>query len=821
MNYVGIDLGTTNSAICSFDGETMRLHKNSEQGDVTPSVIFIDRKGNKRIGPDAYRNLATSEGRAAVKFKRLMGSRTPISLTAADMTFTPEQCSAEILRHLFGLLPEEFRVGGVAGTVITVPAAFDQMQKEATLCAAETAGIGSIALMQEPVAAVMSAMRHRKGDGRFVIYDLGGGTLDVAIADGSGGRVTLLAQHGISRCGGADFDQLIFDQCVKPWLLKNFDLPPNFDSDPRFRAIAQIGLFQTERAKIDLSARDETFVTSSDGDLRLSDLAGKEIDLHVPISRVVFDRLISERISDSIQAVRETLDKAQLTSRDVDRIVFVGGPTQYKPLRDKVCDALGIPPSSELNPMTAVAEGAAIFAESIDWSSENRGRKTNKGSVAASDIGVSFNFVSRTPDAKSRVVAKQSGAAAVVVEFQADSPDTGWSSGRVSMRDGAFVELPLAKSGDNRFKIFAFDRSGTVVRTEQITITRTEATVDAIPASHSIGVEVRSKLGGQTELVKLVSSGDSLPKKGREKFLAQDSLKAGSSSSLKFKLWEGEFEHPIEDNRFVGLFEIKGTDFDHGVVPAGAEVFCDYLMTDAGNIILEVTIPSVSSTFNSGKNYYSPQGVNLLNDQARISEDANAVRQRIDKMQEAVRDPSLDQARQQLDFDGPLHDSNSAQQAIDKVGKAKKLLSEARHRHLKDIRQQELDEAMEFFERAIRRFARQSEASSFDSAARTAQSYIDNGRAEFEAHLGTLHGLSFSILWRQDWFAIDLFKSVSKSAHEFDSAAEYAELLARGNEALKANDMERLREVIMLLNTARSGGGGIDDFSAVVNIVRA
>ena len=197
------------------------------------------------------------------------------------------------------------------------------------------------------------------------------------------------------------------------------------------------------------------------------------------------------------------------------------------------------------------------------------------------------------------------------------------------------------------------------------------------------------------------------------------------------------------------------------------------------------------------------------------------MRQRIEKMQEAVRDPSLDKARQQLDFDGPLHDANSAQQAIDKVGQAKKLLSEVRQCHLKDIRQQELNEAMEFFDRGIRRFSRHSEEASFDNAAKTAQSYIENGKAEFESQLGTLHGLSFSILWRQEWFAIDMFKSVSKSSHDFENPAEYAELVARGNEALKANDIDRLREVIMQLNAARSGQGGVDDFSALVNIVKA
>src|SRR6185503_17427327 len=129
MKYVGIDLGTTNSAICSFDGEKLKLYKSPEQHDVTPSAIFIDKRGNKFVGARAYNNAARNPDNAATLFKRLMGTSTPIKLPAVDLTMTPEQCSAEVLRVLFGYLPEEIRNAGETGTVITVPAAFNQMQK--------------------------------------------------------------------------------------------------------------------------------------------------------------------------------------------------------------------------------------------------------------------------------------------------------------------------------------------------------------------------------------------------------------------------------------------------------------------------------------------------------------------------------------------------------------------------------------------------------------------------------------------------------------------------------------------------------------------
>ena len=181
-NYVGIDLGTTNSAICSYDGEQTRIWKSPEQNDVTPSAIYIGRRGNKYIGKRAYDSAARSPDSTATLFKRLMGTSTPVKLPAVDLTMSPEECSGHVLRALFGYLPEEVRNAPDTGTVITVPAAFNQMQKNATMDAAERAGVGRVALMQEPVAAVMSVMKAHDADGTFVIYDLGGGTLDVAIA---------------------------------------------------------------------------------------------------------------------------------------------------------------------------------------------------------------------------------------------------------------------------------------------------------------------------------------------------------------------------------------------------------------------------------------------------------------------------------------------------------------------------------------------------------------------------------------------------------------------------------------------------------------
>lgn len=829
MNYIGIDLGTTNSAICSYDGEAVRLYKSPDQNDVTPSAIFIDRRGNKYLGKRAYDSAAKNPDNAATKFKRMMGTSTPVKLAAVNVTMTPEECSAEILKLCFGYLPEEIRNSGKTGTVITVPAAFNQMQKDATLAAAEMAGLGSVALMQEPVAAVMCVMKQRKGDGVFLVFDLGGGTLDIAIAESISGRVSLLAHGGVAMCGGTDFDRAILDNVVKPWLLEKFDLPDDFSANPKYKSLLRMCLWAAEKAKIELSSKEESVISLNESDLGVSDESGSEIYVDIPFDRKQLDDLIAAKVDEGVQSARETLEKAGLTPHDVERIVFVGGPTQYKPLRDKVAFELGIASSTDVNPMTAVAEGAAVFAESIDWASQSRGRKSSRGSLSAGgNLNISFNYIARTPDSKARVVAKLAGAAAEGAEFQIDSLDTGWSSGRMALKDGATVELSLAKPGDNTFKVFVFDSKGGPVplKNDKIIIARTAASIDAIPASHSVGVEAREKLGGRMVLDYLVKEGDQLPKKGTMVFKTEESLKGGSAGSVRFKLWEGDIADPITDNRFIGMFEIKGSDFE-GVITAGAELICEYEVLDSGNITMEVSVPSIGGSFHSGRNFYSRQEGQIDYSQASklVAEQSEHAMQRLEEMASKIDDPRLDQAREKLEQAESIKsgetDPELAKQAMDNVQEAKRLLALARKEHLKDIRQLELDKTVDFFDKHVREHARPTEANAFDNLAKTAQRSIDNNSGDFEAHLDELRGKNFMILWRQDWFVIDRFKWLAKDAYLFPDAREHAQLVSLGAEALKANDINKLRAVVAQLDSVRIGSGGDDEMMAGANIVRS
>lgn len=818
--YIGIDLGTTNSAICSYDGKNVRIWKSPEQNDVTPSAIYVDKRGNKYYGSKAYNQAPYNPNNSATLFKRFMGTSTKIELEAANLTLTPEECSAEILKVLFGYLPEEIRNDPETATVITVPAAFNQMKKDATLQAAKLAGLGKVALMQEPVAAIMSVMRTSKQEGIFLVYDLGGGTFDVSIAENINGKVNLLAHGGIEMCGGRDIDRMIFNQIVVPWLKDNFTLPDDLLVNRKYKTFCRVAQWATERAKIELSAMESSTIALSEGEARATDEDGNELYIDIDINREDVDGIIANLIEETVEATRETLTKAGLSSNDLERIVFIGGPTNYKPLRDKVAFELSLPADIDVNPMTAVAEGASIFAESIDWSTESHNRKsTNK--VVNTSIDLSFKFTARTSADFAKVMCVlEKNLNGYTIQFT--SLDTGWSSGSASLKKNLMIDLPLSQNGENRFAVKVLDEFGHEISigTSEITITKTLATIGAIPASHSIGVEVVDKLGGVPVLEFLVNEGDSLPKKGTITFKAGQTLKAGSNDSINIKLWEGNIQSPITDNRFIGVLKITGTNIDSGVVPTGADIECEYEMSDSGTINLEASIPCIGASF-----FYSRQEGQLdLTDVDSIAEQGRSVIERIDSMSEKVDDPQLESARKKAEMAANIDsqedcDPEDVQKANNELLEAKKLINKTRQDNLKVIRQMDLDSCVKFFDDVVRQFAKPAEEHSFDNLVRTAQRSIDRNDADFDNILDNLKTKNTIILLRQDWFIVDWYQRATSTSSNYLDQARFNELKRLGDQALADDDVDQLRTVLFELLSIQihpDSGEGMFDIANIV-----
>lgn len=275
------------------------------------------------------------------------------------------------------------------------------------------------------------------------------------------------------------------------------------------------------------------------------------------------------------------------------------------------------------------------------------------------------------------------------------------------------------------------------------------------------------------------------------------------------------------------MFEIKGADFEDGVVAAGTELICEYEILDSGNIVLVVTVPSIGGSFHSGRNFYSRREglIDYSNASKLVVEQANQAIGRLDDMAAKVEDERLDQARERLERAASVSpgesDTDTTQLAMSDVQEAKRLLAMARKDHLRVIRKMELDHVVGFFDEVVRQHARSTEESTFDNLAKTAQRAIDNNSGEFEAHLDDLRHKNFMILWRQDWFVIDRFKRLAQSPHLFQGGTEHAELVVLGLDALKTNDIDKLRTVVSHLNSIRIGSPNEDDMMSGANIVRS
>ena len=808
--FIGIDLGTTNSAITSFDGKNTRVWKSPEQNDVTPSVIYIAKRGGRFYGKKAYDNAPLNPENTAQLFKRLMGSSTKIKV--ADIEMTPEECSAEILRTLFGYLPEDVRNDKKTGTVITVPAAFNQMQKNATKEAAFSAGINKVALIQEPVAAIMSVAKQQNINGLFVVYDFGGGTFDVSIAERAGNKINLLTNDGIAFCGGRDFDKLLLDNIVVPWLKNNFNLPEGFRINEKYAKLIRMATWATEQAKIELSAKETASVQLDESVIRCSDESGNEIYLDVPLSREQYNNLIFPKIDETIEKTREVISNVGLKPEDINYVVFVGGPTQYKPLRNRVSQQLGIAPSTDVNPMTAVSEGAAIYAESVDFEKAKGGQKADKGIIKAQSFGLEFRYNARTSSDKAKIAVVFKNADKLNFVFK--SQNTGWTSGKLTLSSGSIVTVDLTEMGENSFSVQCFDETGAEVKLPEsnITIAKTLINIGKIPCAHSVGVELEDPVTGKPILDYLIKKDDLLPKNGTVKYKTTKRISAGSNDSISFKLWEGEIADPVEYNRFIGEISISGNSFEYGIIPVGSEIVCDYTFSDSGNIETKVTVPSVGITETKDSYDRLSGQIDFNNDDTKIVNEAQSVLEKIEELSKNIFDEKLDEAaikiRAYLDRSDDL-DAEDLQTLFEITQTGKGVVASFMRENKAIVWQQDLDSAMDGFS-DLESNATESQKNMIYKLQDNIQRAIEANSPTAEKLLAQLHDAIAKVAFNNDDIFYAIFASMAQNPQEFTNQALFNQLVNQGCQCIQSKDINGLKSVLQRMIQIRIPQEGSD-----------
>ena len=370
---LGIDLGTTNSAMAVIEGGQAKILENIEGNRTTPSIVAISKNGERLVGQTAKRQAVTNPKNTVYSVKRLIGRKFDdaeiqkdkklvpyeiiqagegIKVKMGEKDYTPQEVSAMVLAKLKA--DAEAKIGEkITEAVITVPAYFDDAQRQATKDAGKIAGLDVKRIINEPTAAALAYGFDKKKGQQIVVYDLGGGTFDVSVLDISSDTVEVKATNGNTHLGGEDFDQRIIN-----WIISEFKKDQGIDLSGDSLALQRIKE-SAEKAKIELSTTMETeinqpFITTN---------ASGPKHLVLKLSRAKLEELISDLVDQTMDPCKKALSDAGLDIKDIEEVIMVGGMTRMPLVQKKVKEFFGgKEPNLEVNPDEVVAIGAAVQA---------------------------------------------------------------------------------------------------------------------------------------------------------------------------------------------------------------------------------------------------------------------------------------------------------------------------------------------------------------------------------------------------------------------------------------------------------------------------
>ena len=812
--HLGIDLGTSNSAAAGHVGGAVRVFKAADGAAVLPSVIHIDKRGNKLFGTRAYNCLATSPENVAVGFKRQMGTSWTKEFPASGIVMTAEECSADILKQLVAQARIESGADDIAGAVITVPAAFNQMQMEATARAAAEAGIEKVAFLQEPIAAALAAMAQTQNrDAQFLIYDLGGGTFDLALVQSVKGSVNVIAHEGDNMLGGRDFDRAIVNNIVRPWLLENLALPKDFQkSRPQ---LIRHAAFAAEQAKINLSAQGEATISASEDDLRITDDNGEDVYLDIPLLRKNYEPLIADEVAKTVMLSQKILKDNGYEPGDIDKIILIGGPCKTPLIRETVSRELGIAASMDADPMTAVALGAAIDCQTRDWSGAQVTRKKTRASARASGpLDIQYNYPARVTDTRAKIRVRLANAeAAQGCEIEIDSSD-GWKSGRRTLEDGASIEVPV-RDGENAFRIWVYDGEGKpVAEAEEISVFRGVASV-ATPTAHTISVKT---VTGEDEdmrdiLSPVVEKGQHLPANGIANFFRAAADMEGEFSVEVWQQPDSVNNRPEEPNLLIGRCVIRADDLPEGeTIRRGDEAHIHWSVDESHLIKMAVEIPRIGRVFDE-RNFWSSEIESRSfegEDGRKVADEAiRDVLQEIGEAEKSADSEDTAELRQTRNEAEKLRaelrhstgDAEEHRRVVEKTRGIRARLAGARNEFADKISELEgeLNDVVNSFDKECRDDADESAAEEFDSLAegcRESLSHGDSGIADARRLLERMRQIYIAVLRERPAFVVGAFNHFVGERHLALDKERFDEDVARGRRAIEDNDLDELRTAI-------------------------
>lgn len=601
INY-GIDLGTTNSLIAKFIKGEVKVFKDPDGWKETlPSIVGF-RKDRILVGDRAKNYMEKDPGNFVGFFKRKMGTSESYKIESINEVKTPVELSSYVLKELKTFINSEETLDSV---VITIPASFDMTQSNATREAGKLAGFKQVVLLQEPIAASIAyanmKKEHEMKDGKWIVYDLGGGTFDVAIIELRNGEMTVIGHIGNNFLGGTDFDRIIVENFIIPKLESNYkftNLKQKFQdyySDPLLNAAYNGLIFQSEKVKITLSTK-----TSADIEIiGFKDDNGVDVDMELTITRSEFNDLIKTSIDDTINMVKTLLTKKSLNATDIEYVLMIGGSTYIPLVRQRVGESLQIPVNTEIDPTNAVVIGAAYFAGSkIMEIEKNENTKKN------------YRISIRSAYSKNSKESEEIFAARITGDIQGlfyriVREGGGYDSGLKILTEKISEDLPLLKDVFNCFILSIYDSQNNNIETgfEAIGI-NSGVSIFGQPLSEDICIEVDDYDNEGLTMSELIfAKGTTLPnKKTVTKTLNKNILKGSNDDLIRINVLEGPHTSMPESNKCIGTLTITGNNIKRDV-SSGSDLEITFYISDSFELSVSAYLNMADQDF---KDIFTP-----------------------------------------------------------------------------------------------------------------------------------------------------------------------------------------------------------------------
>lgn len=803
----GIDLGTTNSLIARCENGVVEVFKNPiGHKESLPSVVGF-RKERILVGDKAREYVEKDPANVFSCFKRRMGTSESFFVPNLGDFRTPIQLSAMVLSELRNFIYS----GDVPqSVVITIPASFDTVQSNATKQAGYEAGYKEVLLLQEPVAASLAFANKEGGelrDGKWLVYDLGGGTFDVALVKISNGEMRVTDHEGNNYLGGLDFDNLIVDRLVVPYVEQKgafADLANSLKSGSGSRNGLYFELlYKAEEAKKVLSA-----AVVADIEFEIEDDNGNEIEIVCPVTREAFEQLVYGPISETVDFAKTIIARNNLEHGALKEVVLVGGSTYIPLVRRMLAERLQVPVNASVDPTTAVAVGAAYFAATRTTGYQPVLADVPAGAPQpmAEPLQVKMAYQKNTNEKEEYFSAAIAGDVANR-HYRLTRDDGGFDSGLKPLTPRIEEVLSLLPGTLNQFQLRFYDERQQLlpVSVPAINIVQGKYSLFGQPLPNDICIEVDDSVNNTTYLELLFEKNAILPVKKTVTKTVSRTIARGSDDQLLINILEGSRYATAQSNLPVGMISIKGRDLQHDLIK-GSDVDLTIEITESRDIKVNAYVSMVDEEYNEVFNP-TTRNINVARLREEVAYLLRMARRNLDAMVRAedfetsigLQDAIAEMERLEERLKHIKEDDVTDEKYMIEEQKRKTALlvdTAGKDSRLRELRESYYDwksSTQHYLDKAGSEALRQK----FAKIAREEKDFLTGSEAAIKRKIEDLRELTWDIRKRDlDYLAGLYMYYVMKGPEAYKEPALVQQLVERGDKALERKSAEELLSVI-------------------------